>query len=87
LVDILFGIGMFINALLFIPQAVKVIKNKNANELSLVTFLGFNLIMLSAICYGLIHKDLELVIGYTLSFITCGIVTVLIIYFNFLKNH
>ncbi len=79
-IEIFFSIAMFVNAALFIPQAVKVYKNKNARSLSLITFAGFNLIQLAVVLHGWIHKDWFLVIGMSLSIITCFSVTVQIVY-------
>lgn len=81
IVDFVFGAGLFINALLFIPQAIKLYRTKNSRELSKVTFIGFCFIQLTAIFYGLLHHDWVLVFGYGLSLVTCGWTTVLIIFY------
>jgi MtN3 and saliva related transmembrane protein len=85
LIRIIFGAGMFINAALFIPQAVRIIKIKNTEDLSLVTFTGFCLIQASAIAYGYVQHDLYLMFGYGLSLLTCGFVTLLIVFYR--KNN
>jgi MtN3 and saliva related transmembrane protein len=77
LVDIIFGAGLFVNAVLFIPQAIKIYKNKHANDISLITFVGFILTQLAAILYGYLHKDYILMVGYMLAILTCGAVTAL----------
>lgn len=79
LIEAFFGIGMFANAVLFIPQAIKVFKNNSAASLSLITFFGFNLIQLSMVLHGLLHRDWFLVLGMGLSFLSCACVTVQII--------
>ncbi len=79
LVEAFFSIGMFVNAALFIPQAIKVYIHKDAGSLSLITFAGFNLIQLSMVLHGYIHHDWFLVVGMGLSFFTCACVTVQII--------
>ncbi len=79
LIEVSFSLGLFVNALLFIPQAVKIIRTKNAGDLSLTTFLGFNIIQFFTFFHGYLHKDYLLMIGILLSFITCSVVTVLII--------
>ncbi|HEX4045957.1 MAG TPA: PQ-loop domain-containing transporter [Gammaproteobacteria bacterium] len=78
-IETVFSIGLFINAALFIPQAVKLFRFKNPQGLSLITFVGFNFIQLFTIFHGYIHQDYLLMIGYILSFITCGSVSLMII--------
>ena len=77
-VELMFGLGMFVNAALFIPQAIKIYKTKNANGLSIITFLGFNLTQLFIILHGYIHDDYALMFGYALALFTSGVVTLLI---------
>lgn len=77
LVDFIFGVGLFINAMLFIPQAIKIYKNKHAKDISLITFAGFIITQLAAICYGYLHQDYILMGGYLLAILTCGTVTTL----------
>ena len=77
IVDFIFGVGLFVNALLFIPQAMKLYRTKDSRDLSKVTFVGFCIIQLSAIFYGYFHQDSVLMIGYIFSLIMCGLVTIL----------
>ncbi|MDR2617190.1 MAG: hypothetical protein LBC22_05280 [Endomicrobium sp.] len=49
--------AMFINAALFLPQVIKLYKTKSTKGLSLITFIGFNIIQLSSILHGYIRKD------------------------------
>ena len=78
IIDIIFAAGLFINALLFVPQATRIFKNKTSENLSLTMFIGFLLIQLAAVLYGFFNNDYLLAFGYMLSVITCGTVTVLI---------
>lgn len=82
MVDFIFGIGLFANAVLFIPQAIKIYKNKHAQDISLVTFSGFVLIQLSGSFYGYLHQVYVLMAGCILSFITCGTVTLLAFWYK-----
>ncbi len=82
ILEFLFSLAMFINAVLFVPQIIKIIREKAAQNVSLLTFGGFNLIQLITLIHGVIHHDWYLVGGMTLSLITCGAVTVLIIYYQ-----
>lgn len=83
-IHIIFGMAMFINAALFIPQAIKLLRIKQAKDLSLITFGGFCLIQASAVAYGYIQNDLYMAGIYSLSLLTCGFVTFLI--FLYWKN-
>lgn len=81
-VEIVFSMGMVINALLFIPQIIRLYKTKNSQELSLLTFAGFNLIQLFTLLHGVIHNDKLLVFGMLFSLVMCGAVTFLIMYYR-----
>ena len=80
-----FSISLLVNAALFLPQIFTIIKNKSAKGVSLITFLGFNLIQLFTLLHGLLTKDYILAAGYLLSIITCGTVSFLVIYYNHIK--
>ncbi len=76
-IEILFSLALFVNALLFIPQAFKLFKSKNSRNISLITFAGFNLIQIVTVLHGYIRKDYILMVGAFLSVLTCGVVTLL----------
>jgi len=86
MIETLFGLALFANAILFIPQAIKLLKKKDSSEVSLATFAGFNVIQLLIIFHGILKHDLILVIGYALGFITCAVVTFLILYYRKRKS-
>lgn len=73
-INLVFSLALFINAALFIPQALKIFREKTAKGVSLLTFGGFLLIQFTVVLHGLIIHDLILVLGYVLSMITCGAV-------------
>lgn len=77
-----FGFALLINAILFIPQAMRIWKEKTAKSVSLITFLGFWLTQLTIVIHGIIKKDYILATGYLLSMVTCGGVIFLAIYFR-----
>lgn len=81
-INTVFATGLFINAMLFIPQAIRIYKTRTAKDLSLTTFIGFWLTQLAAVIYGYIHQDYILMFGYILALMTCGVVTILIITFR-----
>jgi len=77
LIETVFSLGLFINAMLFVPQIIRLYKTKDSQGISLTTFIGFNFIQLFTVLHGYLHKDYLLMLGYILSFITCGFVTIL----------
>ena len=74
LVEFPFYVALFFNAILFIPQSIKIIRKKNAEGVSLITFCGFLLIQFLTVLHGLIVKDYSLVFGYIASMLTTGLV-------------
>lgn len=74
MVEVLFGLALFINAALFVPQFVKILKKKNSEDISLITFSGLLLIQAITVIHGLITEDHILIIGYVISMITTGAV-------------
>jgi len=81
-IELMFGLGLFFNAMLFIPQAVKLFRIKESKDISLITFGGFNVMQIFTILHGYINKDYVLMLGFLLSFVFCGVVTFLIIFYR-----
>ncbi len=81
-IEFIFSAALFINAILFIPQAVRIYKEKAANGVSLITFTGFFLIQVAIILHAIIVKDYLLMGGYILSLLTCGAVIFLILLYR-----
>ena len=86
IIEFVFSIALFINALLFIPQILKIVREKSAKSVSLLTFLGFLLIQLAVVLHGIISRDYLLVAGYLFSMVTCGSVVALILFYRKNKN-
>lgn len=84
--DLFFILGIFLNASLFIPQIILLYRTKKADNISLPMFLGFNMIQLSTIIHGYMVTDYILMWGYVLSLVSCGIVTLLILHYRYIKN-
>jgi MtN3 and saliva related transmembrane protein len=82
LVAIVFGIGLFGNALLFVPQAVAVWRKKTDEGVSLITFGGFSVLQVLGVIHGLYEHDNSLILGLGASFLTCGTVTALTIVYR-----
>jgi MtN3 and saliva related transmembrane protein len=78
-IEFIFGLALFVNALLFVPQIIQLLRTKNADGLSLITFAGFNLIQLFTVLHGYLHHDYLLMVGNLMSLLTCGIVACLIV--------
>ncbi|OGT05938.1 MAG: hypothetical protein A2103_02690 [Gammaproteobacteria bacterium GWF2_41_13] len=77
LIEFVFSAALIINALLFIPQALRIFKEKSAADVSLLTFGGFLFIQLMIVLHGIINHDYLLIIGYLFSMVTCGAVVIL----------
>ena len=85
-VEFCFGLGMFINAILFVPQIVRLFKTKNPVGVSLTTFIGFNIIQIFSLLHGYIHNDYIFMFGMLLSLLLCGCISFLIILYKFRRN-
>lgn len=81
-IEIAFGLSLFINALLFLPQARVIYQKKESSEISLLTFVGFLIMQILAVLHGLVVHDFILAFGFTLSIITCSIVIYLTVYYR-----
>lgn len=82
LLESAFFIGLLFNAFLFVPQAIKLYRLKSSSELSVITFLGFNVIQALTAIHAYLANDKLLLIGTLLSFVTCLSVTGLIIIYR-----
>lgn len=81
-IETLFSAGLFVNAVLFMPQAIRLFRTKNSHGFSLITFAGFNAIQFFTVLHAYLHKDYILMIGNILSFLTCGVVAVMIVWYR-----
>lgn len=81
-IEFVFSIGLFINAILYIPQIIRLYKTKHANDVSLLTFAGFNIISIFIFLHAFIRNDTLLMLGYAFTLITNTTVTVLIIWYR-----
>lgn len=79
---ILFGLGLFVNALIFVPQALTIWQQRSAQGVSVLTFAGFNAMQAIGVVHGLLAHDLALSLGMLASLVTCGTVTGLAIAFR-----
>jgi MtN3 and saliva related transmembrane protein len=74
-IAILFGLGLVVNGLLFLPQAIALWRKKSAEGVSLLTFGGFNVLQAIGILHGIYQHDRALILGMSASFVLCGLVT------------
>ncbi|MGD9108288.1 MAG: hypothetical protein PVI75_03865 [Gammaproteobacteria bacterium] len=80
--DLLYGTALFVNAALFLPQAWRIYIKKTAEEASLITFGGFNIIQILGFINGVYNKDYALIFGQAISIIACGLVTMQILIYK-----
>ncbi len=81
-VALIFGLGLFGNALLFVPQAIAVWRKKSDEGISLITFGGFSLLQAIGIVHGVYQRDPSLIIGMTASLMSCGTLTALTLFYR-----
>jgi len=73
----IFGLGMVLNAALFVPQALHLWRTKTAKGISILSFAGFNTLQAVGALHGYFQHDRALMIGMLASLVTCGSVTLL----------
>ena len=81
-IAVLFGLGLLVNSLLFVPQLIQVWRKRSGQNVSLLTFGGFNVLQMIGIVHGYLEHDTSLVLGMIASLITSGGVTGLCIYYR-----
>lgn len=86
LFEVVFSATLFIKAAMFVPQIWRLYQLKDAKSLSLVTFLTMNIMQLLMVVHAFLRRDLVLMGGVALSLITSGAVTVLIIYYRWIRR-
>lgn len=80
--EFLFTIGILINTVVYIPQAIKLVCLKHAREISLLTFSSFNIFLFVQLIYAFIHRDFHFLWGSALILSSSLIVTALILYYR-----
>lgn len=82
IISFVFGLGLIVNALLFVPQIIAIWNAKSAEGVSIITFGGFNLVQLAGILHGYFQRDRSLMVGMLAALVTCGTVTFLAIIYK-----
>jgi MtN3 and saliva related transmembrane protein len=86
LLESLFALGILVNTIVYIPQAIKLIRVKHANDISLLTFSAFNIFLLIQTIYAYLHQDYHFFWGSLLILSSSLVVTGLIVYFRIKAN-
>jgi MtN3 and saliva related transmembrane protein len=81
-VALIFGLGLIGNALLFVPQGIAVFRKKTDEGVSLLTFGGFSVLQVIGVIHGFYEHDDSLIVGLGASFLTCGTVVVLTLFYR-----
>ena len=81
-IEIVFGIALFINGIIVIPQIIKLRQIKNSNDLSFPSFFGFWLLQMIFFLHGYFYKDYMLMSGMAFAMIPNGVLVFQIIYYR-----
>jgi MtN3 and saliva related transmembrane protein len=81
-VAFIFGLGMVLNAALFVPQAIHLWRTKTAQGVSVLSFAGFNTLQAIGALHGYFQGDRALMVGMLASLVTCGSVTTLAVWYG-----
>ncbi len=87
IIGLIFGMGLLVNASLFVIQAVKIIRIRNSDGVSTFTFAGFSILQITGALHGYLQNDLYLLFGMVASFLACGTVTALSIIYKTRKSN
>jgi uncharacterized protein with PQ loop repeat len=75
-VDRLIYIAAIVEPLFSLPQSYHIFSTKSAADISIITWVGFELMTLIWIWYGIVHKEKTILIYQSLFFIIDGSVVV-----------
>ncbi len=92
IIDWLLGFSFVYNTLIYVPQAIRLLREKKSEQLSLGMFFLFDISFLIQISYMFfIAHDEEFVLGALIVFTACLVVTYLIAFYKikacFLQKH
>ena len=80
----LFGAGLIVNAVIFIPQLLSIWAGRNVDGISLLTFGFFCLMQFVGTLHGIFQRDKALAFGMGASLLTCGAVTLSVFYLRYI---
>jgi len=80
-IDKIILIAAIVEPLFTLPQVILIFRNKDASDVSIITWLGFNLMTLIWIWYAIVHRE-KVVLIYQLLFfiINCLVIIGALIY-------
>jgi len=81
-VEVLFAGALVINMFLYVPQIIVLLKTKNSQNISIVTFIGITFSQLFIVLHSILNKDYLLLVGCLGTLVTCGSATALAIYYR-----
>lgn len=85
IVIFLYSISFVYTAIAAIPQIYNLLKTKKAEELSLITFLGFNFIQIISAFHAYINHETAFLIGMILLMCAYLPITGLIVYYRYIR--
>lgn len=77
IVAVIFGLGLLVNAALFVPQIIRILRAKSSEGVSFLTFGGFSVLQITGVLHGYFQSDKYLMFGMIASLLTCGTVAIL----------
>jgi MtN3 and saliva related transmembrane protein len=77
MVAVIFGLGLLVNAGLFVPQIISILRARSSEGVSFLTFAGFSVLQMAGILHGYFQGDRYLMFGMIASLLTCGSVVIL----------
>ncbi|MBP5615164.1 MAG: glutathione synthetase [Alphaproteobacteria bacterium] len=66
-------------AIVFLPQSIETVRTKNVEGLSLLTYIIYNIGMLSWILYGVYLHSVQMIVFKSISFIFSSIILYMIL--------
>ena len=66
-------------AIVFLPQSIETVRTKNVEGLSLLTYIIYNIGMLSWILYGVYLHSVQMIVFNSISFIFSSIILYMIL--------
>ena len=76
-ITILGLIAAAFTTLSFLPQAIKAIKTKNTKDLSLVMYSIFTIGVLLWLIYGVLVKDLPIIVSNAITFVLAVVILIM----------
>ena len=82
-VDIIGICGGILVIICLIPQLVKIIQNKSANDISLIMYILLFIAQLLWMTYGILKNDIQVMITNVISAFISMLIIICAIYFNY----